>query len=162
MNGNQSGATGAVTVNGILTPGNSPGVLTVASLVLGGSSTSLFEINDPTVGTGYDRLTISGTSGPTYGGTLSLAFGNGSAFASNDIFDLFNFSGTPIGNFSSVTSTGFYTGTWTLANDVWSLDSGGQTLSFTPATGDLVVPEPSTLVLLSGVAVTRLIRRRRR
>ena len=50
------------------------------------------------------------------------------------------------------------------ADDVWLLESGGQTLAFTQSTGDLLitVPEPSTLMLLSGVAVANMIRRRRR
>jgi autotransporter-associated beta strand protein len=155
---------GPVVVDGFLSPGNSPGVLTVASVVLGASSTSLFEINGTTRGTQYDGLDVTTASGVTYDGTLSLSFGNGSAFADNTTFDLFNLTGTPSGNFSSVASTGFYTGTWTLASGTWSLDVGSQKLSFTPSTGDLVVavPEPSTLVLVSGLAVVGFLARRRR
>jgi hypothetical protein len=155
---------GGVIVNGILSPGNSPGVLTVPSLSLGAASTSLFEINGTTRGAEYDGVNISGVSGPNYGGTLSLVFGNGSAFSGGTIFDLFLFNGSSTGNFASVTSTGFYAGEWTFADDVWLLESGGQTLAFTQSTGDLLitVPEPSTLMLLSGVAVANLIRRRRR
>jgi autotransporter-associated beta strand protein len=182
VDGNQSGATGAVTVaggatlggsgtiggavtvDGILSPGNSPGVLSLASVVLAGASTSLFEINTTTRGTGYDGVNISNVSGLTYGGALSLSFGNGSAFVNDTTFDLFNFTGTPSGDFSSVTSTGFYAGTWTLSSGSWSLDSQGQKLSFTASTGDLViaVPEPSTVVLLSGLAAVGLFARRRR
>jgi len=182
VNGNQSGATGAVTVasgatlggsgtiggavtvNGILSPGNSPGVLTVSSVVLGASSTSFFEINGTTRGTDYDGVNITTASGLTYGGLLSLSFGNGSAFANDTTFDLFSFTGTPSSNFSSVTSTGFYAGTWTLSSGTWSLDSGGQKLSFAPATGDLViaVPEPSTIMLLGGLAVVGFFARRQR
>jgi autotransporter-associated beta strand protein len=181
VNGDQSGATGAVTVaagatlggsgtiggavtvNGILSPGNSPGVLTVPSLLLGGSSTSLFEINGTTRGTLYDGMNITTASGLTYGGALLLSFGNGSAFANDTTFDLFSFTGTPSSDFSSVTSTGFYAGTWTLSSGIWSLDSGGQKLSFVPATGDFIVavPEPSTLVLLGGLAVVGFLARRR-
>jgi autotransporter-associated beta strand protein len=181
VNGNQSGATGAVTVaagatlggsgtiggavtvNGILSPGNSPGVLTVSSVVLGASSTSLFEINGTTRGSDYDGVNITTASGLTYGGLLSLSFGNGSAFANDTTFDLFSFTGTPSSDFSSVTSTGFYAGTWTLSSGIWSLDSGGQKLSFVPATGDFIVavPEPSTLVLLGGLAVVGFLARRR-
>jgi|694.fasta_scaffold03388_9 fibronectin-binding autotransporter adhesin len=182
VDGDQSGATGAVTVasgatlggsgtlgggvtvNGILSPGNSPGVLTVPLLSLGAASTSLFEINGMTRGAEYDGVNISGVSGPNYGGTLSLVFGNGSAFSGGTIFDLFLFNGSSTGNFASVTSSGFYAGAWTFADDVWLLESGGQTLAFTQSTGDLLitVPEPSMLVLLSGVAVATMIRRRRR
>jgi fibronectin-binding autotransporter adhesin len=182
INGNQSAATGAVTVasgatlggsgttggavtvNGILSPGNSPGVLTVPSVFLGASSTSLFEINGTTRGTQYDGLTINTASGLTYGGTMSLSFGNGSAFASNTTFDLFSFTGTPSGNFLSVTSTGYYAGTWTQAAGEWSLTTSEQKLTFTPSTGDLViaVPEPSKLLLLSGLAVVGFFARRHR
>jgi fibronectin-binding autotransporter adhesin len=182
MNGNQSAATGAVTVaagatlggsgttggavtvNGILSPGNSPGVLTVASLILGGSSTSLFEVNGTARGTQYDGLSINTASGLTYDGALSLSFGNGSAFVNNTTFDLFSFTGTPSGNFLNVTSSGFYAGTWTLAAGEWSLTTSEQKLTFTPSTGDLViaVPEPSTLVLLSGLAVVGFFARRQR
>jgi fibronectin-binding autotransporter adhesin len=172
INGNQSAANGAVTVaagariggsgtiggaitvNGILSPGNSPGVLTVASVVLGGSSTSVFEINGAARGTQYDGVSIIADSGLTYGGALSLSFGNASAFGATT-FDLFSFTGTPSDNFTSVTSTGFYAGTWSLESGIWSLESGGQTLSFTPSTGDLVVsvPEPATVAMaLAGLA----------
>jgi len=157
---------GAVTVNGTLSPGNSPGVLSIASLVLGGSSTSLFEINGTTRGTAYDGVTITGATAPTYGGTLLLSFGNSSAFADNTTFDLFSFTGSPTGDFSSVTSTGFYPGTWTLSSGTWKLESGAQTLSFSSATGDIVVvPEPGALVLAGlgiAAAATRALRRRQK
>jgi fibronectin-binding autotransporter adhesin len=181
INGNQSAANGAVTVavgatlggsgttggevtvDGTLSPGNSPGVLTAASVVLGATSTSFFEINTTTRGTGYDGVNITADSGLTYDGALSLSFGNGSAFANNTTFDLFNFTGTPSNDFESVTSTGFYAGTWTLASGSWSLTTSEQKLTFTPSTGDLIVavPEPSTLVLLSGLAAVGLFARRR-
>ena len=183
INGNQSSATGlvtvasgatlggsgiiggAVTVDGILSPGNGPGVLTMPSLVLGGSSTSLFEILGTSRGTQYDGVNISGGGALTYGGDLSLSFGNSEFAEVTPTFDLFNFSGSQSGNFSSVTSTGYYAGTWTFSSGTWSLESNWRKLSFTPSTGDLVVavPEPSTLVLLAGLAVTGgfLVRRRR-
>jgi autotransporter-associated beta strand protein len=158
---------GAVTVNGFLSPGNSPGVLTVASLDLGGSSTSLFEIDGLVRGTQYDGVTLTGGSGPTYGGVLSLVFGNGSAFGDNTTFELFQFAGSPSGSFSSVTSSGFYAGSWTNNNDgTFKLEQGGQTLTFSQASGDIVVvPEPAALALAgigAGLAGWNLIRRRRR
>jgi fibronectin-binding autotransporter adhesin len=158
---------GAVTVNGFLSPGNSPGVLTVASLDLGGSSTSLFEIDGLVRGTQYDGVNVSTVGGTTYGGILSLVFGNGAAFADNTTFDLFQFTGSPSGSFSSVTSSGFYAGNWTNNNDgTFKLEQGGQTLTFSQSSGDIVVvPEPAALALAgigAGVAGWNLIRRRRR
>ena len=155
---------GTTTVFGVLSPGNSPGVLSVATLVLGGSSTSVFEIEGTTRGTQYDGLNITGSSGPTYGGALSLVFGNGSAFGNTDEFNLFDFTGAPTADFSSVTSTGFYSGTWSVSSGEWSLQSGGQTLTFSQSAGDLViVPEPTALALTGiGIAAAAWARRWRR
>ena len=155
---------GAVTMFGVLSPGNSPGVLSVAALVLGGSSTSIFEIDGTTRSTQYDGLNITGSSGPTYGGALSLVFGNGSAFGNTDVFNLFDFTGAAAGDFSSVTSTGFYSGSWSLSSGEWSLQSGGQTLTFSQSAGDLViVPEPTALALTGiGIAAAAWARRWRR
>ena len=155
---------GAVTMFGVLSPGNSPAVLSVAALVLGGSSTSIFEIDGTTRSTQYDGLNITGSSGPTYGGALSLVFGNGSAFGNTDVFNLFDFTGAAAGDFSSVTSTGFYSGSWSVSSGEWSLQSGGQTLTFSQSAGDLViVPEPTALALTGiGIAAAAWARRWRR
>lgn len=170
-NGATLGGSGTVTglvtvfVGGTLSPGNSPGELTVGSLALNATSTTLMEINDIVRGTSYDGITITGSNGLTYGGVLSLVFGNGSAFTDNTSFNLFSFTGSPAGGFSSVTSSGFYAGTWTNNNDgTFNLQKDSQTLTFTQATGAVVVvPEPGAFVI-AGVGMIlagwKLARRR--
>jgi autotransporter-associated beta strand protein len=159
---------GAVSVIGTLSPGNSPGVITLGSVVLGGSSSTIIEINDLIRGTQYDGVNISGTSSSlTYGGDLSISFGNASPFAEGTTFDIFNFTGGYLGDYASVVSTGFYSGTWSsLGSGTFQLASGGQTLQFSEVTGDLVVlvPEPAALAVcgLGVVGIVAVIRRRRR
>ncbi len=166
--GGSGSVAGLVTVlaGGKLSPGNSPGELTLGSLALNATSTTLMEINDIVRGTSYDGITITGSNGLTYGGVLSLVFGNGSAFADNTTFNLFSFTGSPTGGFSSVTSSGFYAGQWTNNNDgTFQLQKDSQTLTFSQVTGTVVVvPEPSALAI-AGVGVIlagwQLARRRR-
>ena len=157
---------GATTVNGTLSPGNSPGVLTLAELALGSTSTTLMEITGTARGGDYDGLTITQPGGLDYGGTLSLSLTT--TFADNTTFDLFAFSGLMSGSFSSVTATGSY-GSLTFTNDglgVWSsgpTNVAGQTMTFSQSTGDLViVPEPAGFVLLAiGAGIVAWNRRRR-
>jgi fibronectin-binding autotransporter adhesin len=158
---------GPVAVDGTLSPGNAgAGVFTLASTVLGGTSTTQIEINGLTRGTQYDGVNITGTSTSlTYGGALSLAFGNGSAFANGTTFDVFNFLGGFSGAYTTVTSTGFYAGTWTqIGTGTYQLWSGGQSLTFSPSTGDIiVVPEPAGLAVVGlGIAAAVGAWRRRR
>jgi fibronectin-binding autotransporter adhesin len=146
---------GPVSVSGNLSPGNSPGILTVGSLSLLGSSTTGIEINDIVRGASYDGINITGTSSPlAYGGVLSIAFGNASAFTNGQTFDIFSFTSLFSGSFSSVASTGFYAGTWSnIGSGTYQLASGGQTLTFSPSTGDIVVvPEPTTIAILGSAA----------
>jgi len=170
-NGGSLGGSGtiltAVTIGAgaLLSPGNSPGLLSVGSLSLDAGSTTLMEIDALARGTGFDAVNV--TSGLTYGGTLQLAFGN--TFSDNTTFNLFSLtSGSPLGSFSSVTSTGSY-GTLTFTNNagVWSsgpTSVSGQTMTFTEASGNLViVPEPQAILLaLLGVATIGWAARRRR
>lgn len=142
------------TVNGTLSPGNSPGEITLASLALGSTATTLIEIAGTARGSQYDGITITQAGGLTYGGALSFDFA--SLVGDNTTFDIFNFTGTPTGSFTSVVSTGSYAGSWTNNNDgTHSLQQGSQTLTFSQLSGDvIIVPEPGVLALAgAGLAV---------
>lgn len=168
-----------VLAGGTISPGNSPGLLTVGSLDLQAGSTTLMEIvgsggTAGVAGIDYDKLLITTLGGVGYGGTLDLDFSNLSDFTDGTIFDLFGFAGSPTGSFSSIltTGSGSYAGV-SLTNDgngVWSSPTltNNQKLTFTQSTGQLTisliapVPEPSTWALaVIGAGTARWLARRR-
>lgn len=162
-----TGSLGAAAISGTLSPGNSPGVLTFTSLGLGSTSSTLIELTGTgTRGIDYDGITVTDSNGLTYGGSLVLQFG-ATALDDGTAFDIFEFYGSSAGSFTSVTSTGYYAGTWTNTAGTYSLTQGEQVLTFSQATGDLsvvaAVPEPETLVMvvigLGTLGMTRLRRR---
>lgn len=172
VDGNNSGATGnvtvgslatlggagriggATTVNGVLAAGSQGvGVLSFdQTLSLAGTTNSIFEISSGVRGTGYDGVNVSGLL--TYDGTLTLTL---NALVANGEYDLFSFASQQ-GSFDSVVfAGGAYTGSFTFSDGVWSSIAGnGQTFSFSQSTGNLtVVPEPGTMgfALLGGAAL---------
>lgn len=160
--GGSGSISGVVTVNsgGTLAPGNSPGVLSVGSLVLNAGSTSSFEVNGGSRGVTYDAINILTGGSIQFGGAFSLSFGS---VLSNGTLSFFSFDGISTGDFSSVVSTGAYAGTWSKAGEVWSLNSGATTLSFSEATGSLtVVPEPETVSLVALSLMMLVLFRKRR
>jgi hypothetical protein len=154
---------GSVTNNGLLSPGNSPGQLSLADLVLGGTGTVLMEIQGTTAGGQYDQISLTGSL--TYGGVMQLDLSQ--TFADNTSFNLFTGFTAGSGDFSSITSTGSaYTGlSFTRIGNLWTSGTaaGGQSLEFNQTTGTLViVPEPAALALAGlGIAVAAWARRRR-
>ena len=158
---------GIVTVGGTLSPGNSPGVISLGTLVLTSTSVTAIEVASAgTRGTAYDGVSILNASGLTSGGTMAFAFG-GSANADNTEFEIFSFTGSAAGDFATLASTGFYAGTWTNNSDgTFTLAKDAQTLTFRENTGRvIVVPEPGTALLgvlgaLAALASRRGMRRR--
>jgi autotransporter-associated beta strand protein len=144
----------AVSVDGIISPGNSPGILSMNTLTLSSSATTIIEIAAEGVrGTGFDGIDILTNGGLTYGGALSLAFG-ASPFGDNASFNIFSFGGTPTGDFATVTSTGYYDGAWSnVGSGQWQSVKGSQTLTFSQSAGTLVVvPEPAA-ILSAGIGI---------
>ncbi|MEN9666644.1 MAG: polymorphic outer membrane protein [Planctomycetota bacterium] len=139
---------------GTISPGNSPGLLTVGSLDLQAGSTTLMQIIGVgsaagTAGANYDKIAITEASGLGYGGTLSLDFANTATFADGTTFDLFGFIPATTGTFSSVTSTGSgsYGGlNFSGLGGVWTALLGGQTLTFSELSGLLSFQNSSSPV----------------
>ena len=153
---------GPISMSGTLSPGNSPGLMSLKSLSLDSTSTTVMEINGTTAGSTYDSILISDPSGLAYSGALQFSFG--STLADNTTLNLFSFSGTPTGTFTTVTASGSYGAlTFTKTNGVWTAQSGTQTISFTESTGNvLIVPEPSVVALLGCCAAVIFVGTRRR
>jgi len=183
INGDASGATGAVTVasgatlggsgtiggattiqaGAFLSPGNSPGVLIFNdALTLAGTTT--MQIDGTGRGTTYDGID-TGTGLLTYGGALTLDFTAATADGNN--YDLFNIGlGGSTGSFASVNLMGTYTDTLVNNLGVWSVTNSGFIFTFTEATGNLgiaAIPEPTTWLLAAfGLTTVVVFRRRRR
>jgi autotransporter-associated beta strand protein len=161
--GGSGTAAGDITVlGGTLSPGASPGMLTVGSLALDAASTTLMEITGTLPGSGHDQVLLSGSV--TYGG--GLVFDLSQTFPDDTTFDLFKDFTTFFGRFGSITSVGAAYGgvTFTRMGDLWtSTESGGQTLQFRQDTGDLmIVPEPGITAFLAIAAVAAWTGRRLR
>jgi autotransporter-associated beta strand protein len=147
----------SVLAGGTFSPGTTgPGLISVGSLGLAG--TTLMDITGTSRGSSYDAADVTG--GLTYGGSMLIDFGPGAltALPDNTVFNLFKF-GSRTGTFSSITTVndGSVYGNLTLTGtgDVWTSTSlvNGQFLQFTHSLGNLViVPEPSTIGMLIGVA----------
>lgn len=184
INGNQTVASGAVTVAGgatlggggtvggattvndtaVLSPGDGSGILSFAGNLVfgGGDSKSIFDLATGVRGTNYDGVTVGGAL--TFGGDLTLSI---DAALADGTYNLFDF-GSESGNLDTILfgGAGPYSGSFTLGTpNLWTASSGSQNFTFSQLTGDLTVaavPEPSvTGVLICGFAILLCFGRRR-
>lgn len=158
------------TIADVLAPGNSPGIQTYNASQSWNGFTYQWETNNftgTTAGTDFDQIGIIGTL--TLGGT-SYGLDLISLLASNAAGDVPNFfdanrswtiltttggiSGFDAGNWTidsgAFTSSPSWTGTWNLAQS-----SNDLVLSYT------VIPEPNAAMLVGGLGMLSLLRRRR-
>lgn len=133
---------------GLLSPGDSTGVIQVSgNLLLGGSGTLKMEIGGLVAGSGYDSLVVGGNL--SLSGTLDIELTGGFTPTAGESFHLFT-PGSESGAFASVQLPALDAG---LSWDTTQLAS----------TGTLVVaPEPSAVALLGGAGLLILARRRLR
>jgi fibronectin-binding autotransporter adhesin len=154
----------SVTAGGLVSPGNSPGTLTInGDLTLLVASTLIVELRGPQQGVDYDSLYVTGQA--VLGGGLSLAFLNGyqNSVQSTDTFTIVT-AGTLVGAFSNVapgqrlfTSDNF--GSFQVNYGVGSAFGSNQVV----LSNFIAVPEPSTWHLLSaGLLVGGFLWYRRR
>jgi|GEM_PF-836323 len=166
----------ALTSGAILAPGNSPGTLFAGNSTWQGGANYLWEINDATgvMGTNWDLVSISGsltinaTAADRF--TLSLV----SLLANHTSGDVLNFDAAQNYSYTIASASGGIIGfnadaftinangfTNALNGGSWDLAHAGNnlTLNFTAA----AIPEPSTYVMVAGVAVlgSALLRRHR-
>jgi fibronectin-binding autotransporter adhesin len=88
-----------VTVSGTLSPGNSPGTLSVAALSLTPAAVTNIEIASPT---NHDRIVVGGPA--TVGGTINIIPYNGNPLAYGQQFAFLTAGGGITGEFSTITA----------------------------------------------------------
>ena len=138
--------TGVATIDGTLSPGQSPGLIAFGSdLTLNSTARVVMELGGHARGTSYDAVNVFGSL--KYGGILEVVFLDDFLPSVNDTFDFFD-------NFTSF--EGAFTGI--------EFATAGYGGTFNTSTGVLTVsavPEPSTVLLLvAGAAVVLAMRRR--
>ena len=157
-----SGTVGALTIDSdaFVTPGNSPGILTVnGNYTQAGQYTA--EIAGTTAGSGYDQIGVTGAVNIT-GGSLVTMF-SGSYAMGNLLFILLNDSNDAI--------TGTYTGlaqgatvasygglSWQIS---YLADSAGNTFTGGNDIALMAIPEPNVAALIGGFGLLGLLHRRR-
>jgi fibronectin-binding autotransporter adhesin len=158
-----SGTVGALTVDSgaFVTPGNSPGILTVnGNYTQAGTYNA--EITGTTAGSQYDQIAVTGAVDIS-GGSLVALFSSGSYALGDKLFILLN------DGFDAITGTysGFAQGATvaTYGGFDWAIsylaDSAGNTFIGGNDIALMAVPEPNAAALIGGFGVLALLRRRR-
>lgn len=149
---NGSGAfTGAVTVDGTLSPGHSPGTMSFENLTLGDGSTLQIELGGTGQGVGYDFVNVSGTA--MLGGTLDVVWYDGFTASVGDTFNFLTGGSGVTGSFGVTTFPDLDAGL------EWQFTQGTNTLSLTAVSA---VPEPATWSALAGLGMLGVALWRRR
>ena len=157
------GPTTAMTVSGLFSPGNSPGLFTYSGGSTTLSGTTLLEIWGTTRSTGYDAVDVTSSALLNLGGQLILDFNQN--FADTDTFLLFETltGGSLVSGFSGITITGSnndYTGlSFVQSGNVWTTGFNGnnQSLRLTQTASTvtlsvIIVPEPDTIIF-AGIGI---------
>jgi autotransporter-associated beta strand protein len=146
----------ASTTGGIISPGTSPGTLTVGGLTLNSTSVLNYELNggNTTVGSSInDLINVTTAGGLTLNGTLNVSETVAGSFASSagGTWRLINYSGALAGS-------GLTLGT------IPTLPSGASLSIDTATAGQvnlvLTVPEPTSLLVLGATGLIAMKRRR--
>jgi hypothetical protein len=144
--------TGSLTSSGTLSPGNSPGLLTVTgNLTLLSTSQLVMELGGTVEGVTYDSIDVTGVI--TLAGALNVVFVNGFLPVSGASFNLIDASSFS-GSFSAVSLPTLPGGlTW----NTTALATAGLI-----SVGASAIPEPATYAVIAGLGVLGLAMWRRR
>ncbi len=140
----------AVENGGILSPGQSPGILTAnGTVAMESGSTLKIEINGLTLGTEYDQLRINGAPLTLNNPDLNVTLGFTPSLG--DEFQIVSGFSSLSGTFNGLPTSG---STFTVGSTLFQIDYHASDITLT------VVPEPTSLGLLSMLAAAVLLRRR--